>query len=98
MLIRHIATIERLRPRAGELRDLQQNGANRMTAQPPPDCASDGFAGTVRDYALSGLFGAVFSAPWAADEPAIPPPWPLSTKAAPTARAAPRRGPARYTQ
>ena len=45
-------------------------------------------------YALSGCSTSVWIAPWAAPEPARPPPAPRRTQAAPTASAAPMSGPA----
>jgi hypothetical protein len=49
-------------------------------------------------HPFSGCSTSVKRLPCAASEPARPPPAPRSTHAAPTARTAPRSGPATYTQ
>ena len=53
---------------------------------------------SLRPHRLSGCSTSVKRVPCAAPEPVRPPPAPRSTHAAPTARTAPRSGPATYTQ
>ena len=82
------------RVESGEVKEVRWRFERAATGFDPCSLAGN----PARRQACVGFSTSVLRSPWAAPEPALPPPAPRRTKANPTAMIAPVSGPTTYTQ